>query len=306
MLKRFYIAGNTTREWAPSESPAIISTLPSPTFFRSAFHNSVLSTSAAGMWLEGELVRPELAGLRLSQGGSRHFFAYNATSLFGFGVDTHGQARSPLMGGASMVACGWETSAAIDEEGQVFLWGRTEDLVPAGELDSKGALKALRNVPLRSLALGFSHALILASDGDAFVFGALSRHGQGGWPIRKVASNIVQIAAGSTHSLLLTGDGQVLSFGSCGDGKLGRQNAKDTSEPLPIEIKEKVVEISAGCDHSVVITEDGAAYSWGFGQHGATGTGRLLTEPVPRRVALDEPIGHVWCGTDFTLFESKT
>ena len=305
MLKRLWLSGNVTREWKPTVSPIACTSLPSPAFFRAALHNAMLSTSAAGLWVNGDLVRPELAGLHISHGGTRHFFAYNATNMFGFGEDDHGQAQSPLLGGAAVVACGWETSAAISDDGQLYVWGRTDDLLPRGEMDADGAVKALRNVGLRTVVLGFSHALALARNGDAFAFGTLNKHGQGGWPVRLVASKIVQIAAGSTHSLLLTSEGEVLSFGSSGDGKLGREDATDCSEPLPVEFKDRVVAIAAGCDHSVAVTENGEAFAWGFGQHGATGTGRLATEPTPRRVDLKEAVEHVWCGTDFSLFMTQ-
>jgi alpha-tubulin suppressor-like RCC1 family protein len=305
MLKRLLLSGNVTREWKPTASPVPCTSLPSPAFFRATLHNATLSTSAAGLWVNGDLVRPELAGLHISHGGTRHFFAYNATNMFGFGEDEHGQAQSPLMGGAAVVACGWDTSAAIGDDGQLHVWGRTGDLLPSEELDGSGAVKAFRGISLRNVVLGFSHAVVLARNGDAFAFGVLDRHGQGGWPVRHVASKIVQIAAGSTHSLLLSSEGEVFSFGSCGDGKLGREDAKDCSEPLPVEFKEKVVSIAAGCDHSVAVTASGEAFAWGFGQHGATGTGRLATEPVPRRVDLKDPVEQVWCGTDFSLFQTK-
>ncbi len=97
----------------------------------------------------------------------------------------------------------------------------------------------------------------------------------------------------------------MFSFGSSGDGKLGRAG-KDSFKAEKVDIDLEIAAIGAGCDHSVVIDLMGRAFAWGFGQHGATGTGRLATEQRPAKVDVtSEQLVRVWCGTDFSLFESK-
>lgn len=221
--------------------------------FRATLHNAILSTNDEGFWIDEELKRTDLKNARISTGGSNHYFVGSE----GFGRNSHGQCSRPACTVAGDIACGWESSAAIEAESSaLLLWGRTEDFLSPDDLNSRGEVKPFLNVGrLAKIVLGFSHGIVLTAEGETFAFGFINKQKVG---FRKVGSNIVDVATGSSHGVLLDARGQVFCFGSAGDGKLGIEGATDSLVPLHVVIPEPIRKIAAGCDHTVVIDEQGS------------------------------------------------
>jgi alpha-tubulin suppressor-like RCC1 family protein len=172
-MSRLLLCGNVSSAWSPILSPQLVTTFPL-SGFRATLHNSVLTSNEEGLWIDEKLSRSDLKNLRISEGGSRHFFVYDNKRCKGFGSNRHGQCSTP---GRSVkeIACGWEISAAIADDNELVLWGRTSDVADQSDLNSRGEVKDLQGVALKKVVLGFGHVLVLALNGDAFVVGRFEK-----------------------------------------------------------------------------------------------------------------------------------
>lgn len=247
----------------------------------------VVAESAAGAVIER---RERAVGAMLAVGLS-HSLAVVGGRLTGWGSNAAGQlggdgpdraTPGPIAGiDARGVAASGSTSAAIDGQGRVWLWGG--DGAPPAELAIDDAV---------ALALGGGHLLALRSDGAVWSMGLdgdgqLGREGPADVPGRVVGlEDIVDIAAGSAHSLALRADGVVFAWGSNADGALGNGEVDDVPhpDPTPVGLFEPAVDIAAGRGHSVALMADGTARAWGLGSSGQLGHGQsglLGSSPLP-------------------------
>ena len=183
--------------------------------------------------------------------GYRHYLALSAEGevySWGNGSDgALGHADRGAMAGprrietlerVENIAAVWITSAAVDDRGRLFTWGRAAwDEEPAGlgyELDPE---TECQQTPKRVDALS-----------EDRVVGVALRYG---------------------FTLAVTDAGTVFSFGSSRFGALG--HGLSTSEVLPRRIKalaetgRRFVAVAAGQGHSLALTEEGHVYGWGYG-----------------------------------------
>jgi len=157
----------------------------------------------------------------------------------------------------SIVAGTSLTSAAVDEDGKLFTWGRT---------------KYFRD-PTMPSGLGYALDSQTGSQLTPKRVEALSQ------------DRVVGVALGSGFTLAVTDAGEVFSFGSSHEGVLGHGSPE--AEVLPRRIEalaqtgRRFVAV-AGCgSHALALTEEGELYGWGTAR--ANGHGR--EERTPRRVA---------------------
>lgn len=208
------------------------------------------------------------------------------------------------------LAAGSSHSMCITASGNVLSWGgsevsghnpETEHLVFIGHLghgafygDSvlqPSPVSALAT-PVREVATGKHHCLLLAADG-VYSFGA-GEHGQlghGGTEaeaqprrIEGLSGSAEQVACGRDHSLVLTHAGSLLSFGRGSLGQLGTGAMQDEPRPVHVPLPARAVQLSGGQFHSLAVTEEGELYSWGSGTNGRLGHGDTVMQLTPRRV----------------------
>jgi len=184
--------------------------------------------------------------------GDWHFLALSAEGeVYSWGVATDGALghadwsarvgprRIETLARIESIAAGaCHTSAAVDDRGRVFTWGRarwTEGAHCLGyQLDPETEFQP---TPKRV---------------DAFL-----------------KDRVVGIAFGNYFTLAVTDAGAVFSFGHCGFGALG--HGWSTDEVLPRKIEalaetgRRFVAVAAGCYHALAITEEGHIYGWGHG-----------------------------------------
>ncbi|XP_031412595.1 X-linked retinitis pigmentosa GTPase regulator [Meleagris gallopavo] len=145
------------------------------------------------------------------------------------------------------LAAGSYTSAAVTEDGQLFVWGDNSE----GQIGL--ADKTYVSVPCQV----------------------------------DVGKPISSISCGYYHSAFITGDGELYTFGEPENGKLGLlpEQLKNSRVPQPVlGIMEKVNKVACGGEHTVVLTETGV-YTFGLGQYGQLGHGTLLFKTsVPKSV----------------------
>ncbi|NXV31934.1 RPGR regulator, partial [Rissa tridactyla] len=163
------------------------------------------------------------------------------------------------------LAAGSYTSAAVTEDGQLFVWGDNSE----GQIGL--ADKACVCVPCQV----------------------------------DVGKPVSSVSCGYYHSALITGDGELYTFGEPENGKLGLlpEQLKNNRVPQPVlGIMEKVNKVACGGEHTVVLTETDV-YTFGLGQYGQLGHGTLIFETsVPKSVKhlRRHKICNITCGENHT------
>ncbi|XP_065597633.1 X-linked retinitis pigmentosa GTPase regulator [Cyrtonyx montezumae] len=163
------------------------------------------------------------------------------------------------------LAAGSYTSAAVTEDGQLFVWGDNSE----GQIGL--ADKTYVSVPCQV----------------------------------DVGKPVSSVSCGYYHSAFITGDGELYTFGEPENGKLGLlpEQLKNNRVPQPVlGIMEKVNKVACGGEHTVVLTETDV-YTFGLGQYGQLGHGTLLFETsVPKSVKhlRRRKIHNVTCGENHT------
>ncbi|KAJ3362958.1 hypothetical protein GGF32_005098 [Allomyces javanicus] len=188
--------------------------------------------------------------LRTIQGGANHTLLVDHVGrVFAAGSNhdgqlgaTHGPATTatstwialaPFPHPVQRVACGWAHSAAVTENGDLYVWGDDS----SAQCDGRRAEKQLRMPVLVDLgarvvhvACGLRHTAAITAAGDLYVWGA-NRHGQCGTGATSTAqatpyrvpidARVIDVACGSHHTIALLETGAVVAFGHNKFGQLG-------------------------------------------------------------------------------------
>uniref|UniRef100_A0A8C6YKM6 X-linked retinitis pigmentosa GTPase regulator n=1 Tax=Nothoprocta perdicaria TaxID=30464 RepID=A0A8C6YKM6_NOTPE len=163
------------------------------------------------------------------------------------------------------LAAGSYTSAAITEDGQLFMWGDNSE----GQIGL--ANEASVCVPCQVV----------------------------------VGKPVSSVSCGYYHSALITGDGELYTFGEPENGKLGLlpEQLKNSRVPQPVPgILERVNKVACGGGHTVVLTERDV-YTFGLGQYGQLGHGTFVFETsLPKSVEhlRRHKIHSIACGENHT------
>ncbi|XP_050978818.1 retinitis pigmentosa GTPase regulator b isoform X1 [Labeo rohita] len=169
----------------------------------------------------------------------------------------HGQVK--------MLAAGSNTSAALTQDGRLYMWGD----------NSEGQIG-------------------LGKESNALTPQEVS-----------VGKRVSWVSCGYYHSAFVTVDGALFTFGEKDSGKLGLSTEKLASHKVPQQvtgISDKVVQVSCGGGHTVALTEH-EVYSFGLGQFGQLGHGTFIFESRLPRVVEHFKRGrvkHVQCGENHT------
>jgi alpha-tubulin suppressor-like RCC1 family protein len=192
--------------------------------------------------------------------------------------------------------CGGYHNAAINDEGEVWVWGRGDvnqlgidftrlikDEIGYAAL-SPIKIKQVSTTVIKSVACGEAHTLLLDSEGKVYSFG-WAEDGQLGTNeldssnfmscgincINSLQSKVIKISAGSTFSACVNELGQVLVWGNGEQGQLG-QGVYVKCSKVPLSVNsinhEFIVDIVCGESHAMCISQTGNFYAWGQGTAG--------------------------------------
>lgn len=195
------------------------------------------------------------------------------------------------------VSLGSSHSAAITEDGCLYLWG-FDGTGQIGDKWESNTAKEEHYVPKKilenvvSVSLGWSHSAAVTSDGSLYTWGNNSSGQLGNgttknydYPV-KIMDNVTSVSLGTYHSAAITTDGSLYMWGENFWGQLGTGMGGGDFEDyekytvgidsnVPVKIMDNVVSVSLGHEHSAAITSDGSLYMWGNNNSGALGVGRL-------------------------------
>ncbi|XP_033619987.1 secretion-regulating guanine nucleotide exchange factor isoform X5 [Fukomys damarensis] len=224
------------------------------------------------------------------------------------------------------VACGWDFTIILTENGQVLSCGSNsfgQLGVPHGPQRCviPQAIELLTEKVV-CVAAGLRHALAATVSGIVFQWGTgLASSGRRLCPgqtlplflTAREPSRVtglknykaICVLAGSAHSAALTDAGELYVWGSNKHGQLATQAA---FLPVPQKIEahcfqsEKVTAAWSGWTHLVAQT-GGACYSWGWNEHGMCGDGTEANvwAPKPVQVLQSAPGLLVGCGAGHSL-----
>uniref|UniRef100_A0A9J7XDD6 X-linked retinitis pigmentosa GTPase regulator n=1 Tax=Cyprinus carpio carpio TaxID=630221 RepID=A0A9J7XDD6_CYPCA len=218
-----------------------------------------------------------------------------------------------------LLSAGGHTSAALTEDGRLFLWGDNS----VGQLglgnDSHALLpKELKlGQTIQWVSCGYRHSALVTDNGDVFTFGE-SADGRLGLSAHQLANHndpqrveslhgVLQVACGGKHTLALTED-ELYSFGRGEFGQLGLGTLMFLAD-TPVAVghfrKGRVTHVTCGENHSALITDSGLLYTFGDGRHGKLGLGdenftNQFTPTVCQRF-FDYSVMTVACGSSHML-----
>lgn len=246
-------------------------------------------------------IRAEIAaggGFTLAVDKDKNVWAFGAhdKGQLGQGEGAEKIALNPIqiaiLSNISKIAAGKDHAIAIDNDGQVWVWGtndhgqlglgdRVQRSTPTLIEGFSGAIQA---------AAGWFHTLVLDANGDVWAFGH-NKLGALGNPYDsadqrtlqrvKGLQNIIQIAAGANHSVALDVNGDVWTFGQNDLGQLGHKTIKAKKLVQPTQVKDLhgIAKIAAGAMQTFAIGEDGQVF--GFGNNTEYQLGILSTKRDP-------------------------
>jgi len=176
----------------------------------------------------------------------------------------HHQQRGGLLLPA-MVGCGGSNSAAVLNNGSLWIWG--EQIMTASV-----------DAPPKEYAEEDKDDKRLAEDKNVW-FPALLRKGFHSAKVRA-------ISIGQLHILALTSDQELFAWGYGMQGQLGTGSLEEfCATPRKLNM-EDVTYISAGEEHSACIIGGGESYTWGNAEGGRLGLGATMNEGLQMLPAL--------------------
>ncbi|XP_026077255.1 X-linked retinitis pigmentosa GTPase regulator isoform X2 [Carassius auratus] len=187
-----------------------------------------------------------------------------------------------------MLSAGSNTSAALTQDGRLFMWGdNSEGQIGLGkESNSLNPREVSVGKRVSWVSCGYYHSAFVTVDGALYTFGEKDS-GKLGLSTEKLASHkvpqqvtgisdkVVQVSCGGGHTVALT-DHEVYSFGLGQFGQLGHGTFIFESR-LPRVVEHfrrgRVKHVECGENHTALITDSGLLYTFGDGRHGKLGLG---------------------------------
>ena len=144
-------------------------------------------------------------------------------------------------------------TAAVAEDGRVFLWGETRFPEQSGGHDFRRDVHELTWLPEDEQVVDLHDRLALTADGDVFETFFVPRQGHR-WRRLELPDGAVAVSleTGVNHALAVTRERRLVSWGDNRGRQLGRGRARDIPTPGYVDGVEDVVTASAGSGFSLV------------------------------------------------------
>eukprot|EP00698_Gefionella_okellyi_P004923 TRINITY_DN14549_c0_g1_i1.p1 TRINITY_DN14549_c0_g1~~TRINITY_DN14549_c0_g1_i1.p1 ORF type:complete len:427 (+),score=85.28 TRINITY_DN14549_c0_g1_i1:85-1281(+) len=213
------------------------------------------------------------------------------------------------------VACGTIYTAAIDDTGKLYVWGRK--IFGRGGNSQVSGPALVQTIPERVVQVdcGEAHIIAVGASGKVYTWGG-DEYGQLGLGSRVdieqptvvsalTGKQVVSVAAGDYHSVALTAQGEVFTWGLNREGELGHGNTADARTPRLVNAlsdqKLVVKQVAAGGAHTVVVDANGRAWVFGKGRDGQLGLNEVAFRLEPQQLTtVSAPILSIDCGENHT------
>ena len=205
---------------------------------------------------------------------------------------------------ASRILAGGHYTIAQLTDGTFYGWGDNQSaqlgLAPGNGFGTPDPAKAVLPTPtiinglsnVASFTAGFSHNLVLKTDGTVWAWGAdnFGQLGDGIVPLWRAQiaqvpnlTNVVAVDAGGNGSAALKADGTVWYWGA---GGINGSTGFATASPTQVNGLTNVTAISVGSGHVMALRSDGTVWTWGDNYYGQLGDGTAAnSRTTPAQVA---------------------
>ncbi|KFO58587.1 X-linked retinitis pigmentosa GTPase regulator, partial [Corvus brachyrhynchos] len=186
------------------------------------------------------------------------------------------------------LSAGSYTSAAVTEDGQLFVWGDNSEgqIGLANEAFVSVPCKVDIGKPVSSVSCGYYHSALITGDGELYTFGEPAngklgllpeqlKNNRVPQPVLGIIEKVNKVACGGEHTVVLT-ETDVYTFGLGQYGQLGHGTfVFESSVPKSVKHlkRHKICNIACGENHTAVIAENGLMFTFGDGRHGKLGFG---------------------------------
>lgn len=172
------------------------------------------------------------------------------------------------------IACGWDSSAAIDQNGQLYLWG--SNAFNQLGLCAKTMPFTTKPVPVelpwlqkaKKISFGLRYLCILCEDNDVYFLGrfkffsgytSMMFKDAEFWELNDIALPLIDhLSSGSNHIVYASNLSRTVN--GYGDNKFNQINC--------IELKSEIKCLRSGWAHNGALTEDGHVFLWGRNTYG--------------------------------------
>ena len=170
------------------------------------------------------------------------------------------------------ISMGYAHSAAITENGDLYLWGenRFGCLGTGDSEDRELPVKIMSGVKDVSLGLYFSGAV--TESGDLYMWGyndvgqlgteEISTKEYSPAPV-KIMEHVNDVELGASKAAAITEDGELYVWGSSSCGYTVDGEAEGSRTPVKIMDNVKMVSLGKNTEFGAALTEDGSLYTWG-------------------------------------------
>ncbi|XP_027731386.1 X-linked retinitis pigmentosa GTPase regulator isoform X4 [Vombatus ursinus] len=187
------------------------------------------------------------------------------------------------------LSAGSNTSAALTEDGDLFMWGDNSEgqIGLADESNVCVPCQVVIGKPISWISCGYYHSAFVTTEGELYTFGEPENGKLGLSPeqlknhripqlVLGIPGKVNQVACGGGHTVVLTEE-EVYTFGLGQFGQLGLGTfIFETSQPKVIKHlqNQKIRYIACGENHTALISDTGHMYTFGDGRHGKLGLGQ--------------------------------
>jgi len=191
------------------------------------------------------------------------------------------------------VAAGGNATAALNDDGHLWLWGQTVFEFDITEKKDPNQ-PVFMNIPLVKVALSRGGIAGITQSGQLVYAGFLQSKCKELEPVPGVSHlQFVDVSCGDNHVAAVTKDGVLYTFGSSEHGQLGHgksegKSKSDESFPKAVDFSKSVspgekvfvTQVSCGSIHTACVTSKGEVFVFGFGENLLPGHDSFFYHPV--------------------------
>ncbi|KAF7401230.1 hypothetical protein HZH68_007050 [Vespula germanica] len=194
------------------------------------------------------------------------------------------------------IACGWDSSAALTNEGKLYMWGSNNfGQLGIDPFTLRHSYEPIETVPyekIEQIAMGLRHTAVITQDHRILMCGAASK-GQLGLkndfnddiekksklnycPFTFVSElkNSVDVSCGQHHTVVATDEAEVYVFGANNYGQLGIDNDFFPTISMPTKLTNvhfnPPIRTHVGWTHTIILS-DNQLFAWGRNTYGQLG-----------------------------------
>ena len=232
--------------------------------------------------------------LAISNGGTVISFGRSKTSAHGFKEELIETPKEiPFLKNIVSIACGYNHTACLDNEGKVFTFGDNHNAQLTGKIPKKRIVgtammfsykpQIVNLPPIKQIGCGLHYTICLTVTGDVFSFGYneyldIEQGYKDKYCLRKISSlkDIDYFECGGCHTICKAIDNKIFAWGNNTCGQLGINTFENQYSPIQCtNWPDEIVDIKCGLFHTLVLTSNGEVFSCGFNTHGQLGRNTL-------------------------------